>query len=227
MFAIGAEASPCNLTAATGIACVVRHATHPRCASLRFGPLDLLMFMLACAGCSTYTPTSSGPAYRPLTVSKPLYTAPAGSHLTLASWYGPGFDGNRTSNGEIFNPDELTAASRTLPLGTYARVTNLGNGKSVIVRVNDRGPYVRGRGIDLSHAAAARVGLVHEGVGRVRVARLDTTASAIPDSPELWSDKVCVRRRYHPSRHHRYRHRSYYARIIRDPIGIWRLELTR
>ena len=183
--------------------------------------------MLACAGCSAFTPASPGPAYRPLTVSKPLHAAPAGSPLTLASWYGPGFNGHRTSNGEIFNPYELTAASRTLPLGTYARVTNLNNGKSVVVRVNDRGPYVRGRGIDLSHAAAARVGLVHQGVGRVRVARLDTTASAIPDPPELWSGRVRVRRRYHPSRYHRYRYRSYSAHIICDPIGTWLLELTR
>src|SRR5215469_11287197 len=160
----------------------MRHATSYRYVSTPFGLFGLLM--LACAGCSAYAPTSSGHAYQPLTVSKPLYTAPAGSHPTLASWYGPGFNGHRTSNGEIFNRDKLTAASRTLPLGTYARITNLDNGKSVIVRVNDRGPYVRGRGIDLSHAAAVRVGLVRQGVGRVRVARLDTTASAIPDSPE-------------------------------------------
>jgi len=183
--------------------------------------------MLACAACSTDERTFSGPAYQPRTVSKPLYTAPTGAHLTLASWYGPGFIGHRTSNGEIFNQDELTAASRSLPLGTYAQVTNLDNGKSVVVRVNDRGPYVRGRGIDLSPAAAARVGLRREGIARVRVARLDTTASAIADPPELWSGSVRVRRRYRRSRYHRYRHRNYSRRIIRDPIGAWLLELTR
>jgi len=205
----------------------MRHATSYRYASTRFGLFGLLMLALACAGCSAYAPTFSGHAYQPLTVSKPLYTAPAGSHPTLASWYGPGFNGHRTSNGEIFNRDELTAAPRTLPLGTYARVTNLDNGKSVIVRVNDLGPYVRGRGIDLSEAAAARVGLVHEGIARVRVARLDTTASAIPDPPEIWSGRVRMRHRYHPSRYHRYPHHSYSTRIICDPIGTWLLELIR
>jgi rare lipoprotein A len=182
--------------------------------------------MLACAACSTYAPAFSRPAYQPPTVSKPLYTAPASAHLTLASWYGPGFIGHRTSNGEIFNQDELTAASRSLPLGSYARVTNLNNGKSVIVRVNDRGPYVRGRGIDLSPAAASRVGLMREGIARVRVARLDTTASAIADPPEQWSGRVRVRRHYRQWRYHRYHHRNYSGRIIRDPIGTWLLELV-
>jgi rare lipoprotein A len=118
----------------------------------------------------------------------------------LASWYGPGFDGHHTSNGDIFYRDELTAASRTLPFGSFARITNLDNGRSVVVRVNDRGPYVRGRGIDLSEAAAQRVGLRYEGIARVRVARLET-ASANPDRPELLSSRVRVRRRYYPSRY--------------------------
>jgi rare lipoprotein A len=128
----------------------------------------------------------------------------------------------------MFNQHQLTAASRTLPLGTYARVTNVENGQSVIVRVNDRGPYVRRRGIDLSEAAAGRLGLVHEGVARVRVTRLDTTASAIPDPPELGSGRVRGRRRhYYHLRYHRYRHLSYSGRIIRDPVGTWLLELIR
>jgi rare lipoprotein A len=146
--------------------------------------------------------------------------------LTVASWYGPGFNGHRTSNGEIFDQHELTAASRTVPLGTYVRVTNLENGRSAIVRVNDRGPYVRGRGIDLSEGAAGRLGFVHGGVAPVRVTRLDTTMSALPDPPELWSGRVRVRHRYYY--HSRYRrHRSYSGRIIRDPIGTWLLELMR
>jgi hypothetical protein len=98
----------------------------------------------------------------------------------------------------------------------------------VIVWVNDRGTYVRGRGIDLSETAAGRLGLVHEGVARVRVARLDTTVSAIPDPPELWSGEVGVRcRHYYDLRYHRYRQRSYSGRIIRDPVGTWVLELIR
>jgi len=71
----------------------------------------------------------------------------------LASWYGPGFNGHSTSSGERFDAHGMTAASRVLPLGSYVRVTNLDNGQTAIVRVNDRGPYVGGRGIDLSQAA--------------------------------------------------------------------------
>jgi len=86
-----------------------------------------------------------------------------------ASWYGPEFAGRKTSNGEIYDPKLLTAAHRTLPFGTSAKVTNLDNGKSVIVRVTDRGPFRPGRVIDLSQAAAGAIGIVGSGVGRVRV----------------------------------------------------------
>jgi rare lipoprotein A len=140
----------------------------------------------------------------------------------------PGFNGHHTSSGEIFNQNEFTAASRTLPFGTYARVTNMTNGQSAIVRVNDRGPYVRGRGMDLSEAAAERLGLAREGVARVRVTRLDTTAVAIPSPAERWSGRTRVPRRYYNnSRNHRYRRRVYSGRIIRDPVGTWLLELVR
>ncbi len=87
----------------------------------------------------------------------------------LASWYGPGFDGNRTANGEIYNQYDLTAASPTLPFGTRIRVTNLDNGRTVVVRVNDRGPYVGDRIIDLSRGAAQILGTVSSGVSPVRL----------------------------------------------------------
>jgi len=87
----------------------------------------------------------------------------------LASWYGPGFHGKRTASGEIFNMYELTAAHRTFPIGSYVMVTNLENGKSVLVRINDRGPFVKGRIIDLSYAAAKLIGLIGPGVAPVRV----------------------------------------------------------
>lgn len=77
----------------------------------------------------------------------------------LASWYGPGFSGRRTASGEIFNMHQLTAAHRTLPLPSYVRVTHESSGKSVIVKVNDRGPYHAGRMIDLSYAAARKLGM--------------------------------------------------------------------
>ena len=87
----------------------------------------------------------------------------------VASWYGPEFHGRRTASGERFDQEGLTAAHRSLPLGTRVRVTNLENGRSVIVTVTDRGPFVRGRVIDLSRGAARRLGILRAGTARVRV----------------------------------------------------------
>ncbi|MDJ1168056.1 septal ring lytic transglycosylase RlpA family protein [Roseofilum sp. BLCC_M154] len=86
-----------------------------------------------------------------------------------ASWYGPGFHGNLTANGEVYNQYGLTAAHRSLPFGTIVRVTNMDNGRSLIVRINDRGPYTRNRIIDLSKGAAQELGLISSGVAPVRV----------------------------------------------------------
>lgn len=90
-----------------------------------------------------------------------------------ASWYGERFRGRSTASGEPFNPDDFTAAHKTLPFGTRVRVVVLKTGRSVDVRINDRGPFVHGRVIDLSKAAAQRVGIRRLGVARVRVERLD------------------------------------------------------
>lgn len=81
----------------------------------------------------------------------------------VASWYGPGFNGRRTASGEIFNMHQLTAAHRTLPLPSFVRVTNLANQQSVIVRINDRGPFHAGRILDLSYAAARKIGMLSTG----------------------------------------------------------------
>jgi rare lipoprotein A len=91
----------------------------------------------------------------------------------VASWYGPGFDGHRTANGEIYNQEDMTAASPNLPLGAHVMVTNLDNGRSVEVRINDRGPFVPGRHIDLSHRAAEVLGIVDPGTAHVRIDVLD------------------------------------------------------
>jgi len=90
-----------------------------------------------------------------------------------ASWYGTKFHGRRTSNGEVYNMYAMSAAHKTLPLPSYAKVTNLENGRSVIVRVNDRGPFVPGRIIDLSYTAAQKLGYIDKGVARVEVEALD------------------------------------------------------
>ncbi|MDR5867072.1 septal ring lytic transglycosylase RlpA family protein [Halomonas koreensis] len=93
-----------------------------------------------------------------------------------ASWYGKKFHGYATSNGEIYDMYKMSAAHRSLPLPTYARVTNLDNQRSVIVRVNDRGPFHSEREIDLSYAAAARLDILERGTGRVRVEAIDPAA---------------------------------------------------
>jgi len=94
---------------------------------------------------------------------------PAPPQVVTASWYGPGFHGQATASGETFDQHALTAAHRTLPLGTEAKVTNLETGQSVTVTINDRGPYVPGRHLDLSQAAAKQIGLIKKGVAKVKL----------------------------------------------------------
>jgi rare lipoprotein A len=96
----------------------------------------------------------------------------------VASWYGPSFHGGNTSSGESYNMYGMTAAHKTLPLPTYARVTNLRNGKSVVVRINDRGPFVANRLIDLSYSAAAKLDMLREGTTLVEVR---TLTPGVPD----------------------------------------------
>lgn len=91
----------------------------------------------------------------------------------MASYYGSELAGNRTANGERFDPGRFTAAHRTLPFGSMVRVTNVSNGDSVIVRINDRGPFSRGRVIDVSQAAARAIGMHRSGTARVKLALLD------------------------------------------------------
>jgi len=107
--------------------------------------------------------------------------------IGVASWYGNEFHGRRTSSGEVFDQNDLTAAHRTLPFGTHVMVTNLANDRSVVVRINDRGPFVRGRIIDLSYAAARVLGLIGPGTGRVRLEVLGGAESPSPAVPaEVW-----------------------------------------
>lgn len=100
---------------------------------------------------------------------------PGGRYLT-ASWYGPKFHGRPTASGERFDMYAMTCAHKTYKFGTKLRVTNPENGRSVVVTVNDRGPFIRGRDLDLSYGAAREIGLVEKGVGRVRVEYLGRNA---------------------------------------------------
>ncbi len=93
-----------------------------------------------------------------------------------ASWYGPGFDGRKTANGEIFDCEALTAAHPTLPFGSLVRIVNTESGRYQVVRINDRGPYQEGREVDVSLRTARNLGMIHHGVSRVRLELL-----ALPD----------------------------------------------
>ncbi|KPP96154.1 MAG: lytic transglycosylase RlpA [Bacteroidetes bacterium HLUCCA01] len=106
----------------------------------------------------------------------------------MASWYGPGFHGKTTANGETYDQNAMTAAHRTLPFNTVVRVINVENGKAVTVRINDRGPYVDNRVIDLSYAAAREIDMVDAGLARVRLqlVRSETPVSR-RQGPELFT----------------------------------------
>jgi rare lipoprotein A (peptidoglycan hydrolase) len=204
-----------------------------------FGPITrtlafavgVLTVMLA--GCSSQNFTSA-----PAPLASTSYYSPQtyrGTHTEVASWYGPGFAGRRTSNGEIYNPEGLTAASKTLPLGSHVRVTNPDTGRSVVVRINDRGPYVRGRSLDLSHGAARQIGLTSAGVGRVQVT---PTATSTPSA--TWNTSDYAESSFIPAPRHvsyvsyrtrttstsvrvgHYRYHSYSShRTVSNPIGSW------
>jgi rare lipoprotein A len=117
---------------------------------------------------------------KPYTVNgqryEPLQTHQGFSQAGVASWYGRDFHGKKTSNGETYNMNAMTAAHKTLPLGVYVKVHNTDNGREEIVRVNDRGPFVKGRIIDLSYAAAKKLGVDVAGTAPVRIEALGYSA---------------------------------------------------
>ena len=114
----------------------------------------------------------------------PLPDSVGYSEIGNASWYGKKFHGRRTANGEFFDMHEKSGAHKTLPMGTYVRVINLDNHKYTVIRINDRGPFVKGRIIDLSYAAAKEIGLIGPGVARVKVTALGKEIRpAGPSSP--------------------------------------------
>src|SRR5712691_1897404 len=136
---------------------------------MAWGGIVGVALLMGIAGCSR----KHEPVPRPPLSQVHKRTAPAGPptiiQIGTASWYGPGFHGHGTASGETFNQHALTAAHRTLPLGTEATVTNLATGQSVMVKINDRGPYVKGRHLDLSRAAAKQIGLTKQGVAKVKI----------------------------------------------------------
>jgi rare lipoprotein A len=128
-----------------------------------------LIMGCAVAGLIALSPKSE--ARSPVAIElSPLAAIPEGKYqIGVASWYGQAFQGNTTASGEIFDLNGFTAAHLTLPFGTTIRVTNLKNSKNILLRVNDRGPHIGRRLIDVSWAAAKRLGFVHSGTTPVRV----------------------------------------------------------
>jgi len=133
--------------------------------------IGIISFLVMCSSAPRYhynEPATSKTGYKgtPMLIPGVQNTA-----ILNASYYGhqDGFDGKKTANGEIFNKKDMTAAHKTLPFGTVLKVTNPATGKSVTVRINDRGPFIPGRDIDLSYGAAMQIGLVGAGVAKVKV----------------------------------------------------------
>lgn len=145
-----------------------------RAVRLGSGPLAALMIASFTLHCTRPPVTSPRTARRGMEPSAPP-AEDAYEEQGYASWYGghDGFAGKPTASGEIFDPSQLTAAHRTLPLGTWLEVENLSNHRKVLVRVNDRGPYIRGRILDLSQAAADRLGMIGAGTAEVRIRSVD------------------------------------------------------
>ena len=122
----------------------------------------LVLTVALVTACSSRTPV----------VKEPVVKEPGYHAVGLASYYGRKFHGRRTASGEHYNMQALTAAHRTLAFGSRVEVTNLKNGRKVRVRINDRGPFIKGRIIDLSYAAAKQIGMLSRGVARVKIQAL-------------------------------------------------------
>ena len=154
----------------------------------RFLSLAVLLLVAACATQQAQRPSQRAPSYKvgePYQIEGNWYYPKEDfsyDETGIASWYGSDFHGGATANGEVFNKNELTAAHKTLPLPTLARVTNLDNGRSIVVRINDRGPFSGARIIDVSERAAQLLGFEQQGTAKVRVQVLADESKAIADA---------------------------------------------
>ena len=130
-----------------------------------------LIGALAISGCNSKNSEENSGGHGKLTQQEKgsATTKPVHKEVGEASWYGPGFQGQETANGETFDQKDMTAAHPSLPMGTKAKVTNLENGKKVEVRINDRGPYTEDRIIDLSSAAAKKIDMKEDGTTQVKI----------------------------------------------------------
>ena len=141
----------------------------------------------------------------------------------MASWYGAPYHNRRSSNGEIYNMRAMTAAHRTLPLGSVVKVTNLKTGDAVVVRITDRGPFVNGRVVDLSQAAAEKIGLIKTGVAQVKVELVNAPVRL--DQAGRWAIQIGAFQREDPARAMagRLSRRYHTAKVLcfSSPVGDW------
>lgn len=147
--------------------------------------LLLLFFLISCSVPKKQLPLTTGHT-RPYKIGKKWYHPVEQVHKGykeqgIASWYGEDFHGKKTSNGEIYDMYALTAAHKTLPLGTYVRVTNLHNKQAVVVKINDRGPFVKGRIVDLSYRGAQAIDIVESGTAPVELKALGRLKETVVD----------------------------------------------
>jgi len=168
----------------------------------------LLAICLVMAGCSHHHVQAPPPPVAP-EIEQPVPPPPTeenpsrhgrvlSSEVGIASWYGAPYHNARGANGQIYNQNAMTAAHRTLPLGTVVRVTNLSTRQSAIVTITDRGPFIPGRILDLSRAAALKTGVWRTGTARVRVDVLSSPSSATPDG--RWCVQIGVFQRDHSAK---------------------------
>ena len=132
-------------------------------------PLDLVVEPQATLSPAEVKPVLAPPSPELLKTKLKLVPEVVKVIIGEASWYGPGFYGNLTANGEVYRRGTMTAAHRTLPFGTKVRVTNLWNGRTAVIRINDRGPFIYHRVIDLGHGAASDLGLTDSGIAQVKL----------------------------------------------------------
>ncbi|HTQ58225.1 MAG TPA: septal ring lytic transglycosylase RlpA family protein [Bryobacteraceae bacterium] len=180
-------------------------------------------------------PPPPKPAEVPAPPPAPTPTAPPAPTITpesgetgIASWYGHPFHGRATTSGEIYDMEQMTAAHRTLPFGTVVRVHDLDNQKTVDVRINDRGPFVDGRIIDLSHAAARAIQMIGPGTALVR---LEILSQPVPAGPELFGVQVGAFRDRENAERLRQIMRTKYgtAKLVQraDTPGLWHVVVGR
>jgi rare lipoprotein A len=163
-----AHAAICFCLAASLAACAAQTEPRPEAMALPVGP-------------STTPPPLPAPPPPLAATPKARRAKPSGT--VTASFQGSDSAGQPTASGELYDPDDLTAASRNLPIGSTIKVTNPATGRSVNVRINDRGPFVHGRSLDLSESAAEKIGMTHKGVTRVKITKVSLhPVSSEPES---------------------------------------------